>query len=450
MDMKRTSGPGEKFLLALGLLCLAAAGLGAQSDEELFGEETVTEAAPAEAAPQDEFLKYDQVRVGGKVTGSLGFNASWIDPWSGGIDLIEPDDRSVDPSLEGKVTITAKPAADFGVNMDFRTSWPFSTSLVDANNDSFSLPDISVWALYSKFSWKDSLFFSFGKQPLSWGVSKSLFQPADDIFALTAVDIEDTDAEREGPIVFKAHYPIPLTMTNFYFYAGVPDSDEIDLEDIRLAAKAEFNTGNTELALGGYYAYDDHPRLLLMGSTGRGNLNFFGEAILKYGSERYFIEKNGTLPATWTGTQRDSDFFFTGTLGGYYTDDDGYLTISAAYLYNGEGQTEVDAEEAYSYYYLHSDEVDRMRFGTHYAYVMVSRSELFVEELTASLIGYASLTDLSGVLMPSLSWEFFDYATVKLGATITFGGEGDQFTFTAGGKPSLALNLTFTLGTGTF
>lgn len=464
---------------AIAALFLLAGTAGAQeppaegSDDELFGSETVTEAAAQpDAAPQAEFIKYDQVKVGGSITGKVGFTSAWASAWDGNAGFLAPTDRYLSPDLEGKVTIVAKPSSDFGVNMDFRTSWPFSTTDTVATTtdgvsvggaDSVTIPNISVWALYSKFNWRDEVYFTFGKQPLAWGVSKGAFQPADDIFALSPdIDLTDTDAEREGPVSLKTTIPLGPTK-NFYIYAGLPSDSEgsvkIDPADARLAVKGEFGFGDTEIALGAYYAYSDYPRLLAMATTGIGQWNLYGEGVLKYGSERYFISKS------LQGAQESGEFYFTGTLGGYYSNSDSGLTLAFAYLYNGEGQRDVNASELYSYYILHPDEIDRMKVGSHYAFASLSLADIASktlgdDTLGASLIVISNISDLSGYIMPSLTWEFFDYASLKIGATFSFGDAGDEYiTYGVGQtldytamptKPGVALNLTLTVGTGSF
>jgi hypothetical protein len=186
--------------LAAALLVAGAASLGAQdaststtsgSEDDMFGQaETIAPASTSskEAEGKSEFLKYDQVKVGGSLTGKLGFDSIWSPAWDGSAKLFDPTSYFLAPDLEGKMTLVAKPLTDFGVNMDFRTYWPFSstnTVATTANGtsvngaDSVTIPNITVWSLYSKFNWQDKVYFSFGKQPLSWGVSKGYFQPAD-------------------------------------------------------------------------------------------------------------------------------------------------------------------------------------------------------------------------------------------------------------------------------
>jgi len=456
--------------VSTGVWAQDQAGSGA-SDDALFGAEEVTEAAPAAEAPQASFLKYDQVKVGGSISGSLGGSAVWLDPWNAGLGTV--DDHYLSPGLSAKVTLTAKPAEDFGVNLDFRMSYPFSTTTtvasgkiddpltlyIDESRKNADIPNISVWAAYAKFSLWNSVFMSFGKQPIAWGVSKGFFQPADDIFAMSVVDYSDTGAEREGPLAFKAMIPIPLTMANVYFYAGLPSTDYTAFGNLRVAAKAEVNVGNTEIAIGGFYAYNDYPRGLLMVTTGTGDFNFFGEGVLKYGSERYFIDTKGSSnPMLWTATQDPDRFYFSGTLGGYYTDSNANLTIMAQVLYNGEGQTGVTAQEAYAYYYAlgHLDQADRMKLNAWYAGASISKSKLFTEDLSAGVYAIADLSDLSAFVSPYVAYSFSDYMSVKLSAIFTLGEAGDEYILMgpdfrhAATEPGTAVSLTFTLGSGSF
>ena len=101
------------------------------SDDDMFGApETVTQTnnVSKEAQGQSEFLKYDQVKVGGSFIGKVGLTSAWASPWNGSEQLIPSTVYNVTPDIQGDVTIVAKPLVDFGVNMDFRTSWPFTLS----------------------------------------------------------------------------------------------------------------------------------------------------------------------------------------------------------------------------------------------------------------------------------------------------------------------------------
>ena len=502
-----------RFGLLAALFLLAGASLAAQdaatqtasgsstSEDDMFGSpETVTQSnnVSKEAQGQSEFLKYDQVKVGGSFTSKVGLTEAWASPWNGSEAFLPPTSNYITPDFQGDVKIVAKPLTDFGVNMDFRTSWPFTLSNINningalpnistsslASSGTGTIPNIAVWSLYSKFNWQDKVYFSAGLQPLSWGVAKGYFQPADNIFATsTAIDPTNTGAERQGPISIKTTIPLGVT-NNFYIYAGLPTTTDangsatvnMDPGQARLAVKGEYGFGNTELALAGYYAYADHPRALLMGTTGFGSWNFFGEGILKYGSERYFLSNNPAAvipilnPNGTVGAQQSGDIYFSGTVGGYYFDSDSRVTIMLQYYYNGEGQTGVSAEQTYSYYLIENagnniDQFDKINIGTHYAFASISDTDLFsqtfgADKLGAALIVISNLSDLSGYIIPSLTWKFFDYVSLQFGATFSFGPAGSEYiTYGVGqplnfaslpNTPGVALSLTLTIGSGIF
>jgi hypothetical protein len=480
-----------------------SSGSDAGSDDSMFGSpETVTQAngTSKEAQGQSEFLKYDQVKVGGSFVSKAGFTAAWAHPWQGGESFLDPESNYITPDIQADVTLVAKPLTDFGVDMDFRTSWPFTipsntsessasgvqniaTNSLSASGTG-TIPNIAVWSLYSKFNWQDKVYFSVGKQPISWGVSKGAFQPADDIFAVSnSIDLTNTQAEREGPISFKMTVPLNAT-NNLYFLAGLPTNSDgttsVSPADARLAVKGEYGFGDTELALGAFYGQNDYPRALLMGTTGIGSWNIFGEGILKYGSQRYFLtQENPALGlAGIIGSQQTDQLYFSGTLGGYYYDSDSRLTVMLQYFYNGEGVTGVSAKDAFLYYYIvKPSQADSIKIGTHYAFASISDTDLFpsafgADKLGASLIAISNLSDFSGYVIPSISWKFFDYMTLQAGATFSFGASDSEYVTYGVGQPLLsnisststpaqilaslpsdpgvALNITLTIGTGSF
>jgi hypothetical protein len=238
----------------------------------------------------------------------------------------------------------------------------------------------------------------------------------------------------------------------------------VDPADARLAVKGEYGFGNTELGLGAFYSYNDHPRALLMATTSLGTWNIFGEGVLKYGSERYFLSTTTPSlanPIGISGATESGQLYFTGTAGGYYMNADTNWTIYLAYLYNGEAQKDVSFQDAMTYFTIHSSQLDKSKYGAHYAFASISKSNLFhdtlgQDKLSAQVIAISDLTDLSGYVMPSITWAFFDYMSLQVGATFNFGAAGDEYIVYGVGnnglstKPGAALNLLLTVGTGNF
>ncbi|MBP7095819.1 MAG: hypothetical protein KBC36_06985 [Spirochaetia bacterium] len=456
--MKRFALYGFVFAAAFAAL---AAPLAAQSDEDLFGApETVEEAADAADLDRSEFLVWEAPRVSGRLSGSLGFSWSWNDPWA--FESAMYDDYSMSPALSSRLTVQAKPEADWGYYAAFDLAYPFA---LDSSGGP-SVPNISIYALYSNFSWDDALFFSFGKQPLRLGVGR-FFQPADDLVSLSEIDVSDPEAEREGPLAFTALWPIPRTLSSVAFWTVFPKGAEKP-EDMMYAAKAKHFFGDTELALVAAYKYDAPPSAFLMLNSGLWDLNVFGEAQLKYGSERTFLEPRAVaFPGLeFEAVEYPDRFFATATLGASYLNQESNLTVMAQYLWNGEAQTEATVAEAFAHYRAQTtfvelgtfpDEslfaLDSLRWSRHYAAASVSLGELFgAEDLSASITAMANLSDLSGFALPQLSYRFFDYLSASLSARFTFGEEGDEFTMgpTGPGKPSASASLSITVGSGSF
>jgi len=459
------------------------------SDEDLFGApETVEVAADAAEIDRSEFLEWDAPRVSGRLSGSLGFSWSWLDPWA--FESAMYDDYLMAPALSSRLTLQAKPESDWGYYAALDLSYPFTTtatgsSVVHWDHDSDpmtpdaeasesstvdGIPNISIYALYANFSRDDTLFFSFGKQPLRLGVGR-FFQPADDLVSLSEIDVSDPEAEREGPLAFTALWPIPRTLSSVALWTVFPKGAEKP-EDIMYAAKARHFFGDTELSLAAAYKIDAPPSAFLMLNSGLWDLNVFGEAQLKYGSERTFLESDEATPLTvpllgssaFEAVEYPDRFFASATLGASYLNQEKNLTVMAQYLWNGEAQSEATVAEAFAHYAAQTFlgagypddtlfELDTLRFSRHYAAASVSLGELFgAEDLSASLTAMANLSDLSGFALPQLSYRFFDYLSASLSARFTFGEEGDEFTMgrTGPGKPSASVSLSITVGSGSF
>jgi len=444
--MKRFALYGFIFAAAFAVLVspLAAQDL---SDDDLFGApETVEEAADAAEIDRSEFLEWDAPRVSGRLSGSLGFSWTWLDPWA--FESAMYDDYAMSPALSSRLTLQAKPESDWGYYAALDLAYPFA---LDAAPGEPTIPNISVYALYANFSRDDALFFSFGKQPLRLGVGR-FFQPADDLVSLSEIDVSDPDAEREGPLAFTALWPIPRTLSSVGLWTVFPKGAEKP-EDIMYAAKAKHFFGDTELALAAAYKYDAPPSAFLMLNSGLWDLNVFGEAQLKYGSERTFLEP--TTPFGFVAVEYPDRFFASATLGASYMNQETNLSVLAQYLYNGEAQTEATAQDGLVAFMTATPgfELDALRWSRHYAAASVSLGELFgAEDLSASITAMANLSDLSGFALPQLSYRFFDYLSASLSARFTFGEEGDEFTMgpTGPGKPSASASLSITVGSGSF
>ena len=95
------------------------------------------------------------------------------------------------------------------------------------------------------------------------------FSPAD-IVNIGRIDPLDPEAEREGSVALKIHYP--KGSNNYYLYTlfdGVKEAKQI-----ALAPKMEFVVGKTEVGLGGFYQHGKHPMLMATVSSSFGEVGF--------------------------------------------------------------------------------------------------------------------------------------------------------------------------------
>jgi hypothetical protein len=488
------------LVLALG----GVMGLPAQDAEDIFGEEEsvvdTTEATQA-AAPTLDLLKTEGARLTGRLSASADVSATWDALGTGTFDLLDPRDRGLTPGLSLNLGFSAKPDADLGFYGEIRTSYPFVKSAevfvpnpafpddpTQATAATFTVPDVTVFTLSTRFNWSDLLFFAFGKQPVRWGTGY-FFTPADDILSLAQVDLEDPTAEREGPLALKVQFPIPGTLSNLYLFAVAPTGAE-RLVDVALAPKMEIQFGNTELALAGYYQRDSRPQIVAMGSTGFSGLNLFGEAQVGFGTDRVYVvvrdgEYTAPLDTTYVSMYRTEAGpetpIFTGTLGASYQVSSWNMSIFAQYLYNGQGYVNLTLGDLLAAFGerlhpLYPDADDPAlglsdiglgsRVGRHYAAATVSWTELFGSDFGFSVLALANLSDLSGFVKPTLSLQLFPRLSMTAGATLTFGEDGDELTDPAGSakklpgsptyepdyvaKPTMTLSLGLSFGSGGF
>lgn len=473
------TGFAPTIWFAAALAVIAAPGIaGAQDYDELFGDELVTVEAPSGAVvatdPVAAALKSESVRVGGSYSGDAGLSWTWNNPWNAGFDPLSPDASTISAKPSATIFFDARPEEDYRVHGSFKTAWPFRTS-VEATRytvgttssyattpSTFNVPDIRVFELFADVSAGDRLFFRFGKSTIAWGVGY-FWSPAD-VLNLQAIDLFDPEAQREGPVNFRAHFPVPGTMANLYGYV-IFDQDAVDFETTALAAKAEVAFAGFEAGIGGWYRQDTAERAMATFSGSLGNFQLFGEAALSRGSAKTFATSiKGTPPyaeTTATADQRET-WYFSGTAGFLYRDPDSNITAIGQYYYNGEGYADADRnaliDQAKAIIAASPASADLLnatlaRFlygsGRHYAALSVSRSELFTEDLSVSILAMANLSDFSGIVRPSLTWQAADHLSLGLAPMFVFGGEKAEYALLAGG-PALTISLTAKLGSGSY
>lgn len=432
------------------------------------------------------FLTRDQVRIGGSFTGKLGTSFTWTNPWEGNRDPLAPDKSTLDPAIATTLFFDARPQEDLKFYGSVKTAWPFTNSytfltgasyigtpgpMVKTDSASFSAVNLQIFELFTDFSWNDAAYFRFGKHTVKWGVGY-FFSPAD-VLNLTSIDVTNPTAQREGPISLRALVPIPGSQNNLWGYLLLPgslpaassgsDSTAFKPQDLAYAGKGEFLFGNWEIGLGGYYKQDKAPRLITTATGSLGRFDLFAEAVASWGNDKQYVT---SLTQTPTLEDRDNRWYFQGTAGFLYTARDGYTSIAAQYYFNGEGYSYDERGNLISQFtalpQIQQDALAPMLGGLlygasqHYGALSVSRSEIFIKDLSASLLVMANLADLSGFLSPSLNYKVFKYMNLSLSPTFVWyidalwgtGKNGEYILLNKG--PALTVSLSASLGSGRF
>jgi hypothetical protein len=469
------------------------------SGDDMFNsQESVTQTTPQtqNAAPREELLKEAAPRITGTFTSKVGLSWNWANVWNTPFDVLSPTSHSLNEEDTGSaIGFVARPDTDISITGEIRSNYPFVQQITTSTGSPYTVPNVTVWSLYSKFTWNDSVFFTFGQQPIKWGTGY-FFSPSDDVFAQTAVDVTNPTAERQGPLALKVQYPIPHTLDNLYFIAALPVSDNptalasVIPEDIAVAAKAEFLFGNTEVAAAGYFQRQQRPQAILMATTGINNVNFFGEGVVAFQDPQPdpYFQKAPSLIDAYTVVDRSKDILFSGTAGAMYTNSDWNFTLVGQYLYNGAGYDSINSgdillavrdrglgqppgEPALSAATLFNYFSGLGKIGKHYGVLYASWTSIFDSKTDVSLLALANFSDGSGFVNPTVTVTMFTYVKVSGGVSLSWGGNGSEFADPTGfssifqtingqpnpnynphyvAEPTMALTLNVSFGTTGF
>jgi len=525
---------------------------GSDDYESLFEDEEMVEeidTGTQDEAPQDDFLVEEGVDWGGRFTGGGDAEWSWNNVGSEKYQFKDPTGERLTPRVATDLFFDARPETDFRIFGKFKLDVSntaddgltglegFGIGAVDdsslpegwtmeendegdteiRNEDGvllFTIPaeeeedddeeveeeqeepdtgnpvtiGLNVFELFSDFSWKERLFFRFGKHTIKWGTGY-FWSPAD-VLNLTTIDVEDPTADREGPVSLKTHFPFGLH--NAYLY--VITNFGAKPFEAAVAPKVEFVVGNAEIGLGGYYQQALAPRIISTLAWSISDFDFFGEGVMSVGSDRVFVRPSRDQSAAEEDEEDELERvldtyevenmpFFNATAGVRYlrtfTEDRGSIAVIGQYWFNGEGYKNSDLLEPAYYLALNPNTnglliqneedqpegyedpptlnlSDLTNFGRHYAGLTVNW-EVFDTGLNITMLAVANLSDFSGILLPAVSYKFFDYLTLSVNGRFTFGQAGDEYANPEALFPgseltgtTMSFTVSFSLGSGAF
>jgi hypothetical protein len=345
-------------LVALALLAAPAEGQDRPAEEEMFG----VPAAPAASQPAAPRLKLseDTLKIGGmlylraQVYGYQGNPPSdWIFDSPNLVDVyldVRPNDR-VRGYVLGRLLFD--PSASTGAPTVYGLSQQVYVGVVDQ--------------LWVRFDVERAAFVTAGRQHVKWGVGH-FWNPTDYLHRLPRDPLSVFDA-RAGLTMVRLHVPWERTGWNFYGVVLLEGANPVSrLGDVGVGARAEVVLGTVEIGVDGVLqrgqgvtqqpilpppllypapATSPGPRLGVDFSAGIWELDLYGEAALKWGSElpRWRIVTPPDFSAGYPGAYESYDPGFSpqGVLGATwswkYSDEDA-LTIGAEYFYNSLGYTD--------------------------------------------------------------------------------------------------------------
>lgn len=432
------------LLVFVLVLCVSASAWAFDFDfDDLFGDNLLVDFTEDEVKikPEEALLVQDGLDLGGSYRLSVNASRSKLE----GMD----PRNSLSASLGGHLYLDARP------NLDFRVfgKLGFTSNVSKRGETSDSSVKLNLVELFFDFNYENQVFFRAGKQNVKWGVGY-FFSPAD-VITTGRIDPLEPEAEREGPVALKIHYP--KKSTNYYLYAlfdGVTEPD-----GLALAPKVEFVLGRSEIGLGAFYQKDKAPRLSATVSSSLGSLALFGEAVVSKGSDKYFAGEGSPLDYP---IHKSDQLFFHATGGAMYSysDPDKLFNITTAlqYYFNGEGyQDQKQIQRLKQWYGLlqltDPEKAKNIRVsdfrstGRHYAAAMVGWNNILDSKFSASALWNGNLSDKSGLVSASLSLPNISKISPSVGVSFTYGEAGSEYGL---GVKNATVFLAVTLGSGSF
>jgi hypothetical protein len=210
--------------------------------------------------------------------------------------------------------------------------------------------------------------------------------------------------------------------------------------------------------------------------------NLFGEGVVSKGSDKSWVDKisladMATTKSPITTTKNKDDPYFSGTAGFAYVDSSNNVMGTFQYFFNGDGYTDAKRKDLVKQgrqaitdasaltAVSGSDMSTQMNYmlkgllsnsGQQYVGASLQNSKILKDKLTLGVLAIANASDLSGMVQPNATFQFFDGFSMALNPTFFWStsalwGAGDdgEYVVVAGG-PSVSLSFRATLGSGNF
>ncbi len=457
-------------------------------DDAFFEDDGIEELQVPEDGPSDlsKGVLFDSGSI--KVSGSFDMKASTYTTLYSPDDGLNFGERLRDtrfaPAADAMLSLDARPTQNLRMYTKFGIKFPYKDSIsVDtaalaamaglnpANpldrqgyyallGNVISSSTIADWLylkeLFTDFNAGDRLFFRFGLHTVSWGAG-FFFSPVSDMINTSSIDPENTSAQVNGSLNLRAQLTFPDSQNCLWFYV-IPDSKvstpsssgtplsvylnsaqfPYSFKKTAFAAKADILVQNWELGVGAFFKLESAPRIMFTasGSVLDGKIGVFGEAVLRYGSDKQWTDSTD-----WGG----KNLYFQGTIGGMYLWNDPKITFMAQYYFDSN-------EDDHEYTTFGHNIAATVNFGR------IGTSDLTANVLGLFYLGKKSETELSKVISIYQSGRIYmPYAGI-VSAMLTYSpfknfsvSGGPYLTWLAMDRaPDVGLKLSVTLGGGKF
>ncbi|TVR54916.1 MAG: hypothetical protein EA426_15870 [Spirochaetaceae bacterium] len=421
--------------------------------DDMFDDDMIEEVDDTdEQEYADAFLDETGITFGGRFSSSLRAIVRWAE-YPDSFDAVKnAGEDSLAASIDGRLFFDARPNREFRVYGSARTAYPFTqTTRVLAADEvttkTIRVPNISIFELFSDFAWRDYAFFRAGKQTVSWGTGY-FFSPAD-VLSLSPIDPEDPERTREGPISIRVRVPIDIHQFTFYLVApdSLIDNPNPSIKDLAIGPRFEFVVGPGEIGIAGFLQQDLAPRAIMTAGFSWRDLDTFGEAVLRYGSERTFLADSGSETF-----RRDDGAYFDGTIGVRYVKND--VSLIGQVLYNGDGYDDPKIlESLWPAFGLQQEGApfapsgptltldDLTQTGRWYGALSAGHTDVFGTDIGVSALLQANFSDGSGIVGVTVSRELFTGLSLSATTNVAYGE--DRREFTQAGRFGVSLGAQF-------
>lgn len=483
----------KKALVILFALQFSLFSLFAQSDDDLFGGsdddlfgddgiEVVESVTAKSDLSKGTLFEAGSIKIGGRFDTSISTTSVlYADDEKSFSDHMK--DTAFDPTLSAFLTVDARPTDILRMYTKFGFGYPFadkvvvnypSTSILNKEETDFDLDKLKtlspqelaeavkkfseqdftkyedkkydpitlsinnyfkVKEAFTDFSVADRAFFRFGLHTVTWGTGY-FFSPVSDIINASSINPEDTAAQVDGVLNLRTQITFPDSQNCLWAY--IVPSSSLKAIDTAFAAKADVVLGGWEIGVGGYYKYQNAPKVVLTASGSIKKFAVFGECVYQYGAAQEWAENT-----EWD----DKSTILQITTGLTYMFKDPQILIAGQYYYDGNNK---DFKHEY---FTH---------GHNIAALVTFGKILGNTDVTATLFGMVNfgkddLPDNYQLVINQMGMGSF-INTATLSGIINYTpfknftiGCGPYVTFSDWEKaPTVALKLTATLGGGKF